>query len=216
MILPQIEGNEGYQFLSQASDEFKTPRWWMDSDPEKDAAEAIIPIFICPSDSMGDRNKKRNFFGNHGKSNYAGVIGPKLEKELKHITNLSDLGSGLLGAISTPEEQLKLEWPGILYPNSAVELKKITDGMSKTLLLVSVMANEVRRHGAALTDFRGSTTNLAAHQRTLDSRLTVSPRKRQRLGLRSVAYIPAVLSLLARMARWRSSTNRLTARRTKT
>lgn len=134
-ILPQVEEVEVHDFLQTVSVNFTEPRWWDPDDWDVDAAEKVIPIFMCPSDTMGSRNKKRNFFGNHGKSNYVGVIGPKLTKELKAINDLDDLGGGLTGPVRTHEERLTLNWPGILYPNSATEVREVTDGTSKTFLL---------------------------------------------------------------------------------
>ena len=135
MILPYLEENSVYDNLSKVSDKFRTPRWWHPEDFELDIAEIKIPTFVCPTDPMGGRNDKRNFFGNHGKSNYVAVIGPKLEKELTAITDLADLGGPKRGPVRTHEERLQLEWPGILYPNSRTRSKKISDGLSKTYLI---------------------------------------------------------------------------------
>ncbi|MEM8681059.1 MAG: DUF1559 domain-containing protein [Planctomycetota bacterium] len=135
LLLPYLEETTIYDFLGQASDGFKTPRWWSPANPDFDVAEQAFPIFVCPSDSMGSRNDKRNFFGNHGKSNYVGVIGPRLDEELAQLTNLESLGGGEIGPVTTNEERLELEWPGILFPNSATESRRIKDGTSKTFLL---------------------------------------------------------------------------------
>lgn len=136
MILPQLEQNQIYGLLSAASDEFKTPRWWDPDDFDRDIAELVIPAFVCPSDAaFGSHNEKRNIFGNHAKSNYVGVIGPVLNKELIEITDLADLGGIETGPVTTDEERLELEWPGILFPNSKTEIRKITDGTSNTFLI---------------------------------------------------------------------------------
>ncbi|MEM7312624.1 MAG: DUF1559 domain-containing protein [Planctomycetota bacterium] len=135
MILPQLEMPTLHEFLKLASDDFKTPRWWNPQNDDEDLAEKIVPEFICPTDTLSRRNKLRNLFGNHGKSNYVAVIGPRLDKELKHITDLADLGGGETGPVNTDDERIVLEWPGIMYPNSQVEMRKIKDGTSKTLLI---------------------------------------------------------------------------------
>lgn len=135
LILPHIEQNEIYDFLSEVSVEFTEPRWWLPNDFSVDVAEKSLPVFVCPSDSMGSRNDKRNFFGNHAKSNYVAVIGPRLDKELTEVVSLTDIGWDLSQPVATNEERLKLKWPGVLYPNSATELREVTDGTSKTLLL---------------------------------------------------------------------------------
>lgn len=134
-ILSQLGSNTEYQFLKHVSNGFRTPRWWDPADSDRDAAELVFSVFICPSDSGGKRNAKRNFFGNHGKSNYVGVIGPKLMKELKSINDYSDLGGLKSGPIKSTDDRLKLHWPGILYPNSATRTVKIKDGVSKTFLI---------------------------------------------------------------------------------
>ena len=136
MILPQLEQNQIYRLLSAASDEFQTPRWWDPDDFDRDIAELVIPAFVCPSDvAISSHNEKRNIFGNHAKSNYVGVIGPVLNKELIEITDLADLGGIETGPVTTDEERLELEWPGILFPNSKTEIRKITDGTSNTFLI---------------------------------------------------------------------------------
>ena len=134
-ILGQLESNTELQFLKQVSDNFRTPRWWDPEDEERDGAEVVLPVFICPSDNLGRRNKMRNFFGNHGKSNYVGVIGPKLFKELKEIDDMSDLGGFRTGPVRSDEERIELEWPGILFPNSRTRISKIRDGTSNTFLI---------------------------------------------------------------------------------
>lgn len=134
-ILGQLESNAEMEFLKRVSDGFRTPRWWDPENEELDGAEVVLPVFMCPSDNLGRRNKMRNFFGNHGKSNYVGVIGPKLFKELKEINDLSDLGGRRTGPVRTDEERIELEWPGILFPNSKTRISKIRDGTSNTFLI---------------------------------------------------------------------------------
>ncbi|MEM9359860.1 MAG: DUF1559 domain-containing protein [Pseudomonadota bacterium] len=141
LILPQVEQTQLYEFLSEVSDEFAAPKWWDPDDFDKDAAEAVIEIFLCPSDAgYGTRNENRNIFGNHAKSNYVGVIGPVLDKFLNEIDDFADLGGTESGPIIDDpglidEARLKLEWPGILFPNSKTEMRKITDGTSNTFLI---------------------------------------------------------------------------------
>lgn len=133
-LLPQVEESQVYDFIKLVSVGFTEPRWWDPNDFDRDAAEKVLSLFICPSDPMSNRNPKRNFFGNHGKSNYVAVVGPRLDKEIKEITNLQDIGWEQSEAVSSAEERLTLKWPGVMYPNSATEIREITDGTSKTFI----------------------------------------------------------------------------------
>ncbi|MEM9410891.1 MAG: DUF1559 domain-containing protein [Planctomycetota bacterium] len=135
-LLPELEQSAIHRGLSTFSNAFQTPRWWNPDDFSEDLAEVVIPIFICPSDAaMGTRNDRRNMFINHAKSNYVGVIGSVLDRELDEIDNENQLGGFGEGVISTNEERLELKWPGILFPNSKTETSEITDGSSNTFIL---------------------------------------------------------------------------------
>lgn len=134
-ILPQIERSAIYNQLSEWSNQFRTPQWWDSNDFSNDLAEESIPVFVCPSDTMGSRNNFRNLFTNHAKSNYAGVIGPVLDRSLNQITDLSQLGGGFAGAVTDNEMRIALEWPGVLFPNSATEISEVRDGTSNTFLI---------------------------------------------------------------------------------
>ncbi|MEN1680579.1 MAG: DUF1559 domain-containing protein [Planctomycetota bacterium] len=135
MLLPHLEQTETYDFLARVSANFSEPRWWNPDDFELDAAEIVIEIFRCPSDDGPRRNPLRNFFGNHGASNYVAVVGPKLPAELTGIQDLADLRDDLTGPVATDDERLELRWPGIMFPNSRTEAREIVDGLSNTLMI---------------------------------------------------------------------------------
>lgn len=134
-LLPALDQGRVYDFLAEVSKDFSEPRWWDPADEEIDAAELILTVFICPSDTGPNRNVDRNDFGNHGKSNYAAVAGPKLPLTLGLVNDLFDIRDDLSGQVTTDEERFELKWPGVMFPNSATESREIVDGLSKTLLI---------------------------------------------------------------------------------
>ncbi|MEM6980218.1 MAG: DUF1559 domain-containing protein [Planctomycetota bacterium] len=134
-ILPYVEQSTIYEFLQTHSNRLKTPRWWDPDDFDEDAAEFVLPVFRCPSDTTDDINSERNFFGNHGTSNYAGVIGHILDRNWDTITDQSQTGVVQTGPITSDEQRLSLKWPGILHPNSTTSSRDVLDGTSQTLIL---------------------------------------------------------------------------------
>jgi len=69
-------------------------------------AKIRIPAYRCPSDTLGDVNTSTNGLG-YGATNYAGNYG-------------GDFGPN---------------WTGILFPNSSVKIRDITDGTSQTVMI---------------------------------------------------------------------------------
>ncbi|WP_437202285.1 DUF1559 family PulG-like putative transporter [Planctomicrobium sp. SH664] len=69
-------------------------------------AKSRIPAYLCPSDTFGGINTSSNGLG-YGGTNYAGCYG-------------GDFGPN---------------WTGILFPNSAIRIRDVTDGTSLTMLV---------------------------------------------------------------------------------
>ncbi|MEM7454122.1 MAG: DUF1559 domain-containing protein [Planctomycetota bacterium] len=131
LVLPQIEQENQYDFVSELSDRLQTPKWW-GGTPWTDHAKNVQSIFLCPSDVMGDFNTVRA--NDHAKSNYVGICGHKLDRDLNQITDLNQVTDSS-GAVSTAEEQYSIEFPGILFVNSRTSHGDIRDGSSNTFLL---------------------------------------------------------------------------------
>jgi len=95
-----------------------------------------LGLFVCPSCPMDPISNKRGGGGGHAKSNYVGVIGPKLEAgDLNNMDNYSQFTLDQDRDINTDEERIKLQLPGILFFNSKIGFGEIPDGTSNTLLL---------------------------------------------------------------------------------
>ena len=99
----------------------------------------VLSIFVCPSCPMDLINTARSGMqGNRqaGKSNYVGVIGPRMFQDIQNITDSSELeidGSGQ--DISSWPQKFAYEFPGILFPFSKVTMSGVPDGTSNTFLL---------------------------------------------------------------------------------
>ena len=142
LILPQIEQQAMFDQLSRVSDSF-TNNTACDTSvtPNICYDEEILPIFQCPSDVMEGLNTvRRTMDGNRrpGKSNYVGVIGPRLPQDLNAgATNNSSVfeidGSSV--PLATDKQKLAYEFPGILFNNSKVSFGDITDGSSNTFIM---------------------------------------------------------------------------------
>ncbi|MFK7769795.1 MAG: DUF1559 domain-containing protein, partial [Mariniblastus sp.] len=151
IILPFIEQNNQYDVLSELSNRFKQPRWWGGS-PWTDHARNEIGFFQCPSCPMTVINPRRGGGGGHSKSNYVGVIGPKLDKNINEINDLADISNDQTGAVSTDERRMSLNWPGILFVNSEITFGEIPDGTSNTFCMGE-------RDGAPMVPPGGGTSN---------------------------------------------------------
>lgn len=136
LILPFMEQTAQYEILGDMSDNFVTPKWWGTHDPAvgwKDYAADIMPTYICPSCPMAENNPKRN---GHGKSNYVGVMGPKWEeRDLRNVTDYNWFELVKTGPISTDEQRIALQFPGILFFNSKIGFGQIPDGSSNTFVV---------------------------------------------------------------------------------
>lgn len=133
VILPQMELESQQAPLRDLSNNFFQPRWW-GGTPFQVHALNIFDHFICPSCPMAPRNPKRGW-DQHAKSNYVGILGPKGEEELGHINDLSQISNHQSGPVTTDEQRLALDYPGILYVNSRVTMGEIFDGTSNTFIL---------------------------------------------------------------------------------
>lgn len=131
IILPYVEQQAQYDLIKGLSNNMVEPKWWGGS-PWVDHAKRVLPIFICPSDSMGNINNVRP--NDHAKSNYVGVVGHKLDRDLYQITDHSQY-SYMSGGVSNNAERVALNFPGMLYFNSKVGFEDITDGSSNTFLI---------------------------------------------------------------------------------
>ena len=132
IILPQIELENQYDPLFRLSDRFNAPRWW-EGGGGTDHAQTVHALFQCPSDEMGEINTVRA--NSHAKSNYVGILGNRLSRDLNQVTNLNQISSTQSGGVSTNVERFALEFPGILFVNSETSFNDIRDGASNTFLL---------------------------------------------------------------------------------
>ena len=140
LILPFLEQNTLHDILSEQSNNFSNPNW---ADPVNgDSAINVLPVFLCPSDDSDVQNRNRfsspaalpgGAFGTfHARSNYIGVLGPRLKVDFPNVDDFDDVSfteSGPIGDLFT------LDLPGILYLNSEVTFGEISDGASNTLII---------------------------------------------------------------------------------
>ena len=131
IILPFIEQKSLEGFIGALSSGLREPRWW-GGDPWMDHAQQNLPVFVCASCPMGEANTVRANL--HSKSNYVGICGHKLERDLNQVTDLIQV-TDRNGTISTAEQQFDIEFPGILFVNSETGFNDIRDGSSNTFLL---------------------------------------------------------------------------------
>ena len=131
IILPYVEQDAQYQFVFDLSDRLITPKWW-GGTPWTDHAKTVQSIFLCPSDPMGELNTVRA--NSHAKSNYVGICGHKLDRDLNQVTDLSQV-TDQSGAVTSAEQQYAIQFPGVLYVNSKVSMGAIRDGSSNTFVV---------------------------------------------------------------------------------
>ncbi|MEL7499374.1 MAG: DUF1559 domain-containing protein [Planctomycetota bacterium] len=154
IILPYMEQNNQYEILGELSENFRRPRWWGGS-PWKDHAKTTMEIFLCPSCPMDELNNKRGGGGGHAKSNYVGVVGPKLHINLNQVNNRNQISNTESGAVSSNAERMRLMYPGILFQNSKIRMGQITDGTSNTFVVGE-------RDGAPMGEDAGGTARTRA------------------------------------------------------
>jgi prepilin-type N-terminal cleavage/methylation domain-containing protein/prepilin-type processing-associated H-X9-DG protein len=116
MILPEVDQAPLHAQLSGVTGRFGTPWYGL---PEAEAlAQTPLPLFQCPSDTMGGLNEKRyvtNFAGASavtlcGTSNYIAIAGSQIN-------------------VCPPRQN------GVFYANSRTRLADMLDGASTTFLL---------------------------------------------------------------------------------
>ena len=142
-ILPFLEQSTIHDILSEQSNNFNNPIW---ADAENgDTAINILPIFLCPSDDTDERALRRfssptNVVGGdnstiHARSNYVGILGPRLRVGLQDVEDLEDISFTQSGPVVDAEERFTLQLPGILFLNSEVTFGQISDGASNTFVI---------------------------------------------------------------------------------
>ena len=132
IILPQIELQNQYDPVFELSNRLNQPRWWVGGGGT-DHAQTPHGLFLCPSDTLGEINTVRA--NDHAKSNYVGILGDRLARDLNQVTNLDQISTTQSGTVSTDEQRVALEFPGVLFLNSETTFAKIRDGASSTFLL---------------------------------------------------------------------------------
>ena len=132
-IMPFMEQSAQHDIIRDLSHNFRLPLWWEGNPPTLDYATNYYDTFVCPSCPMEQINPLRGF-GDHAKSNYVGVIGHKSAWNLNEIVNKIQI-SDVFESVTTSEDRLALEYPGILYVNSRVQIRDITDGLSNTYII---------------------------------------------------------------------------------
>jgi len=91
----------------------------------------VLPVFLCPSDTGGDFNTRRNFAGTNvapdgvAKRNYVGIWGNITDGN----SNYDDFVGGRFFDASVFRTQ------GILYTASKVSIAEISDGTSNTFVI---------------------------------------------------------------------------------
>ena len=161
IILPFMEQTSLYDQIGEASNNFAMPTGQSTAvSPPFKFHQEILSIYVCPSCPMDPLNPLRSGMieieERGAKSNYVGIWGPRGEdlfSDVRNVTNLSQISNSRSGAVSTDEERVALQYPGILFFNSAVTIGSISDGTSNTFLLGE-------RDGADLGD--GVNTRAAA------------------------------------------------------
>lgn len=133
IVLPFMEQTAAHQALGRISDNFRTPVYRDDNGPLPEALE-VFPSLICPSCPMeNDINPVRP--ERTAKCNYVGCLGPTRSGDLETIENLSDFDPNRSGEVNGASEQVKLQFPGILFFDSNITFGEIPDGASNTFLL---------------------------------------------------------------------------------
>ena len=160
IILPFVEQNAQQQFIRELSQNFTVPRWW-GGDPWVDHALTPLAVFVCPSCPMGELNNVRA--NSHAKSNYVGICGHKLDRDLNQITDLIQVTDNP-GPVSSPEAQFGIEFPGILFVNSETTFGQITDGSSNTFLLSERDGNFMGIDEDGVSRTRGASTWCGANR----------------------------------------------------
>lgn len=109
-IAPYVEQNNVIMQL----DLTKSPWWQLDPKNGRSLTEAIVPTFVCPSDPRGGILSDPDFPGNGGKR-----------------TALTDYL-----AVSGRNQFYEADGQdGMIYVNSSVKMKSVSDGLSNTLLV---------------------------------------------------------------------------------
>ena len=129
-LLPFLDQTSQGSAIDQMIRRFGIIRWW---EGGTDHAQTVLSFFLCPSDVLGDVNTVRP--NDHAKSNYVGVCGNILERDLLGYNDISEFDDNRSGDISSPLRKLNAKFPGILFVNSAVEMGEIIDGTSNTFIM---------------------------------------------------------------------------------
>ena len=131
LILPFVEQPTTHRFINELSFNYAVPRWW-GGNPFMDHALQTLPVFVCPTCPMGVINDVRA--NDHAKSNYVGICGNKLDRDLNQVSDLIQV-TNRSGAVTSAAQQFGIEFPGILFVNSETTFGQISDGSSNTFLL---------------------------------------------------------------------------------
>lgn len=161
IILPFVEQSATFDSINELSDQQRTPRWWGGS-PWTDHAKVVFSLFHCPSDVMGEFNTVRA--NSHAKSNYVGVLGHRLDRDLNQITDYSQFAVNQSGPISTHDQRVQLRFPGILYFNSKVSFGQISDGTSNTFIVGERDGAPMGVDGGGTNRIRGAATWCGANR----------------------------------------------------
>ena len=140
IILPFVELNSQSQILGRLSEKFTRPEWEGTLDDINEGtftnhSATELGLFVCPSCPMDPINNKRSD-GTFAKSNYVGVIGPKMiERDLDSWFNYDQFTLDRDERISSNDQRIRLQFPGILFFNSEITFGQIPDGTSNTFLI---------------------------------------------------------------------------------
>lgn len=96
-----------------------------------------ISVLLCPSDA-NNRVKYAGYGGNWARGNYAANVGAGGMHTSLTINSLPQTAPGILGPDSAGWKHQFAR--GVMGPNAAVTIEKITDGTSKTMMLAEIRA----------------------------------------------------------------------------
>ncbi|MFO0965234.1 MAG: DUF1559 domain-containing protein [Gemmataceae bacterium] len=127
-LLPYLEQTNVYNLfsatLSPSSGSYNTV-WW--GTTAWNAAQAKIPVFVCPSD---DADSRTNTFAYIYTTGYSITGGYFANNTTPAPTNYF----GCAGIIGDPGDTYYGPYKGMFYTNNQVKLTTITDGTSNTLM----------------------------------------------------------------------------------
>lgn len=127
MLLPFVEQEALYETLMANC--ASRPNFSPDINNVALGTQNVIPMFVCPSDVMADKNPSTGR-ANQGKSNYAACGGARGSRKLTIDTFETTTNIAVNDGIE--------RFDGVFGSNSNIAFRDITDGLSNTVLVGEV------------------------------------------------------------------------------